>query len=64
MSLDYIRLRYNVPAYEGKRVRFNPDGSSPIEGVITGVYHGRLIVKPDSGRGRRVYHPTWKIEYL
>lgn len=64
MSLEYIRLSYNVPAYKGRRVRFNPGGMSPVEGVITGDYNARLMVLMDGCKRSRVYHPTWKIEYL
>lgn len=64
MTLDYIRLHFNVPAYKGRRVRFNPGGLKPVEGVITGNYRVHLLVKPDGAKHSRPYHPTWKLEYL
>ena len=67
--LEYIRTRYGVPAYRGRRVairlaRFTgPD----VLGTITGA-NTSLVVKPDAGQGYakryRFYCHPQEVRYL
>jgi len=59
-SLQYIRDHYGVPAKKGGRIRIN----DKLLGTITGGHNQYLKVNLDDGRQKRLYHPTWKIEYL
>lgn len=57
--MDYIRLRYGVPAKRGGRIRYAKE-----EGTITGSDGGYLLVKIDGEKRSKRFHPTWNIEYL
>lgn len=57
--MEYIRHRYNVPAYRGRRVRF-----ADQEGVIVAARGGYIKVRLDIGPKRPLkLHPTWNVEY-
>ena len=56
--MDYIRLRYGVPAKRGAKVKY---GNSL--GTITGSDGGYLLIKLDGEKRSKRYHPTWNISY-
>ena len=58
-EMDYIRNCYNVPAEEGRRVKF---WGRP--GVIVGARNGKLLIRLGNERRSRAYHPIWNMEYL
>jgi len=64
MSLAYIREAYNVPAFRGRRVRFDIGLGLHREGVITGSKNAYLRVRFDPERDIRLMHPTWSLTYL
>lgn len=59
MSLDYIRRQYGVPAKKGQRVI-----ALGHPGVITGSLDAYIRVRLDGQSKSRVYHPTWRVEYI
>lgn len=64
MSLDYIRIFYQVPAKRGARVRYTAGHGEVMEGRIVGSRGHYLSVRfPRHKRPLRC-HPTWQIEYL
>jgi hypothetical protein len=58
-ALEYIRNRYQVPAYLGVKVIVF-DGR---KGEIVGAEGGYLLIKVDDNPNTGRYHPTWKIKY-
>jgi len=59
MSLEYIRVYYQVPAKKGSRVKAYGES-----GVITGASGPHLLIKLDGQKHSNPYHPTDGIEYL
>ena len=61
MSLAYIRHSYGVPARRGARVLYQ---GKPA--VITSAPRSYLRLRFDGEKRatRKVYHPTWQIQYL
>lgn len=59
MSLEYIRETYGVPAKRG--VIVIADG---VYGAITGSRMAYLKIRFNGEKKSRIYHPTWKIQYL
>lgn len=57
--MEYIRLKYRVPAKRGARIKY-----SGIPGKITGSDGGYLLIKLDGEKKSKRFHPTWNIEYL
>lgn len=58
--MDYIRLRYGVPAKRGGEVLYG----SKMHGVITGAEDGYLKIRLDGEKRSKRYHPTYNITYL
>jgi len=58
--MDYIRKHYNVPAKVGMRVK-TEKGIGYIVGSATG---GDLRVRLNGETKSRLFHPTYKIEYI
>ena len=56
--MDYIRLRYGVPAKRGARIKYGN-----AFGTITGADGGYLCIRLDGEKRSKRYHPTWRIEY-
>ena len=61
MSMKYICDTYKVPAKRGARVCYLPFGE---KGTITGTEGAHIRVRLDNDKRIRLFHPTWKIEYL
>lgn len=58
--MDYIRLKYGVPAKRGARIKY---GCNRL-GTITGAAGGYLRIRLDGEKRSQRYHPTWNIEYI
>jgi hypothetical protein len=59
---QYIRDRYNVPAWRGGRIVYS--GGQVLQGgVIVGFRDGYLRIRLDGEQAVRSYHPTWRIAY-
>lgn len=56
---SWIRDRYNVPAFVGRRVVFDAQ-----PGVIVSLYGGSIHVRLDATKRVVPVHPTWRMEYL
>jgi len=59
MSMQDIRDQYGVPAKRGMNVIANG-----LKGTIVGSVGGILRVRVEGEQNIRVFHPTWKMEYL
>ena len=57
--MEYIRLRYGVPAKRGAKIKYCGQ-----PGKITGCDSGYLLIKLDGEKRSKRYHPTWNIEYV
>jgi len=57
--MDYIRKHYNVPAKVGMRVK-----TEKGKGYIVGSCNAYLRIRLDGEKKSRVFHPTYKIEYI
>jgi hypothetical protein len=57
--MQHIRDRYGVPAYRGRRIRFQ----GAAEGVIVSARNDYLRVRFKEGTIAKL-HPTWEVEYL
>ena len=67
MGLKEIRATYGVPAWRGRRVRFNPRTDHEfifMDGTITGARHGHIRVRMDGEKYSRLIHPRLRVEYL
>ena len=56
--MEYIRLKYGVPAKRGARVKYGD-----AHGTITGADGGYLLIKLDGEKRSKRYHPTFNITY-
>lgn len=57
--MNYIQRTYGVPARLGGRVIV--DGRP---GTIVGMRGPRIMVRFDGEDRPRLYHPTWRVEYM
>jgi hypothetical protein len=65
MSLAYVRERYGVPARRGARVRYRGlPGEAARLGRVTSARGPHIRVRLDGERRSRIFHPTWRMEYL
>ncbi len=60
-ALEWIRSRYQVPAFKGDRVRYTYNDR---EGTIVDAENGYLVIRLDGDDHTGNYHPTWEMEYL
>ena len=58
-NMAYIRMYYGVPAKRGGRVIVNG-----WPGTITGSDGAYIKVRLDNADRSRLFHPTWKVEYI
>ncbi|WP_280320047.1 hypothetical protein [Nocardia wallacei] len=64
MSLEYIRRTYDVPAFQGGRIKYTNPYNAAIFGTIIGADDAWLKVRIDGARTVAGLHPTDGIEYL
>ena len=61
MSLAYIRKSYGVPAKRGAKVLYQGKPAVITSGPRSYL---RLRFEHETRATRKVYHPTWQIQYL
>ncbi|MCK5307002.1 MAG: hypothetical protein KAJ73_00185 [Zetaproteobacteria bacterium] len=64
MSIEDIRDRYGVPAKIDGRVRYTGDPGETKDGTIRWRRGSYLVILLDGDDHTRLFHPTWKLEYL
>jgi hypothetical protein len=61
--MQWIRKRYNVPAKRGGRVEYTGKGF-PEFGTIKSADGDYLRIRLDGLKRTKLFHPTWKLQYL
>ncbi|HHM8388540.1 TPA: hypothetical protein ACRNQE_000141 [Pseudomonas aeruginosa] len=63
MSMEFIRMAYNVPCKRGGKVIYRGRGTDE-HGTITSAKGAHLMIKLDGESRPRRFHPTWALLYL
>ena len=59
-----IRKQYGVPIRRGGRVKYTGEGYARYGTVVSAKEDNRIQVRLDGENKARLFHPTWKLEYL